>query len=344
MAVIAKTKRNWEKTFSIWSKPPGKAKQEQCERAKKAIKDAIESDTTLSTKSIRTCVQGSYQNRTNVRQNSDVDVCILYKDVFFCHLPEGINPQWVGITPMNYDFKNYKNNVKRALVNKFGHNNVNRGNKAFNIHESTRRVDADAVPCFKYRWYYFSNWVPAKTLKRFYGPGYLPRVPRDYKMGLIPKPEFLWVPNWGRLQYHEGTALVADNTEHLAINFPTQQYNNGIEKNEATGGRFKKAVRIIKKLSYEMKDNKCTSAKNISSFLIESLVWNVDNRCFDSQSLHLMTKNVLAYLRSCTKEDATCESWVEENGIKFLFHPTQKWRRTQAHQFSRDAWVYIANR
>ena len=63
--------------FSAWSKPPGKTEQERCDRAVRAIKDSVAADATLAAKNVRTFPQGSYRNRTNVRQDSDVDVCAL---------------------------------------------------------------------------------------------------------------------------------------------------------------------------------------------------------------------------------------------------------------------------
>ena len=49
----------------------------RCDRAVKSIKDAVAADATLASKTVRTFPQGSYRNRTNVRQDSDVDVCVL---------------------------------------------------------------------------------------------------------------------------------------------------------------------------------------------------------------------------------------------------------------------------
>lgn len=306
MVALPKTKRNWESIFALWSQPPGVAEQERCERAEKAIKDAIKSNATLAMKSVRTFVQGSYCNHTNVRQDSDVDVCVLCNDSFFHDLSEGVTPQQVEpIYPATYKFTEYKNDVGRALINKFGHKNVSRGNKAFNINENSYRVDADAAPCFEYRLYYINRF--------------------------------------GCLDCYKGTALVVDNTGRLATNFPQQQYENGIEKNKITGKRFKKAVRIIKKLSNEMESNGYASAKSMSSFLIESLVWNSDNSWFNSPSLEVMTRDLLACLWHCTKEDATCKHWMEENNIKYLFHPTKKWTRANVHQFLQEAWLYIEN-
>ena len=303
MTVLRRTRRDWERVFSTWSKPPGKTEQERCDRALRAIKDAVAADATLATKSVRTFPQGSYRNRTNVRQDSDVDVCVLCEDTFYYCLPAGISAQDAGIFPATYKFGSYKNDVERALVNRFGRSNVRRGNKAFDVNESSRRVDADAAPCFAYR-LYFTGWA-------------------------------------GGLQYHEGTALIADDTGLLITNFPQQQYDNGVAKNDATDRRFKRAVRIVKKLSHEMEDEGVVSAGTMASFLIESLIWNAPDHLFGSLSLRDMTQGVIAHLWANTRADATCSAWREENGIKLLFHGSQSWNRAQANQFLYDAWNFV---
>ena len=264
-----------------------------------AIKDAVAADATLAAKNVRTIPQGSYWNRTNVRQDSDVDVCVLCNDTFFYDLPYGVSAVSVGIVPAAYQFGSYKNDVERALVNRFGRENVRRGNKAFDVNENTRRVDADAAPCFAYR---------------------------------------LYVNSW---QYHEGTALIADDTGRRITNFPQQQYENGVAKNDATDRRFKRAVRIVKKLSHEMEDAGVASARPMASFLIESLIWNAPDHLFGPPSLRDMTQGVVAHLWEYTRADATCGAWREENGIKLLFHGSQSWTRAQANQFLYDAWNYV---
>ena len=305
MSVATRTRRNWEHVLSTWSKPPGKTEQERCDRAVRAIRDAVAVDPTLAAKTVRTFPQGSYRNRTNVRQDSDVDVCVLCENTFHYDLPAGVSAEDVGIFPATYKFGSYKNDVERALVNRFERANVRRGNKAFDVNENSRRVDADAAPCFAYR-LYFSSW------------------PRGF-------------------QYYEGTALIADNTGRLITNFPQQQYDNSVAKNEATNRRFKRAVRIVKKLSHEMEEVGITSARTMASFLIESLIWNAPDHLFGSLSLREMTQGVIAHLWGHTRTDATCSAWKEENGIKFLFHDSQSWTRSQTNQFLYDAWNYVEN-
>ena len=176
-----------------------------------------------------------------------MSMCVLCEDTFYYHLLPGVPGLGVQILPAAYKFGSYKNDVERALVNRFGRANVRRGNKAFDVNENTGRVDADAAPCFAYR-LYFNGW-----------------------------------------QYHEGTALIADDTRRLITNFPQQQYDNGVAKNNATDRRFKRAVRIAKKLSHEMEEAGVASARPMASFLIESLIWNAPDHLFGRPSLRDMT-------------------------------------------------------
>ncbi len=303
-AKLNQTRTNWENKFSMWSKPPGKAEQNRCNRAVEAIKDAVRRDYNLENKTVITFPQGSYRNRTNVRQDSDVDVCVLCEDTFFYDLPAGISDEYVGFYPATYKFGSYKNDVERALVNCFGRANVKRGNKAFDVNESSNRIDIDAVPCFTFRQYY-------------------------HEIGT------------GKLYYHEGIALIPDNTHHLITNFPIQQFNNGVSKNNATNRRFKKTVRIVKNLRHEMEETGFASSRVMVSFLIESLIWNVPNNLFYTASLSEMIQGVITYLWNCTQTVATCNSWKEVNGIKYLFHDSQSWTCSQVNQFIIDAWNYI---
>src|SRR6516162_7293667 len=70
------------------SSAPGAArralpKREKCENAERAVRKAIDASKKLNGKTIEVFAQGSYANRTSVRQDSDVDICVLYKDAFF---------------------------------------------------------------------------------------------------------------------------------------------------------------------------------------------------------------------------------------------------------------------
>lgn len=144
---------DWESVFSSWAKPAGKTEQERCENAERAIRNAIAASDKLKHRNIKVLTQGSYRNRTNVRKDSDVDVGILCYDTFFMDLPKGHTKEDLGIGPATYHYTQFKDEVDEALRTHFGESSVHRGNKAFDIHENSYRVDADVAPFFEHRRY-----------------------------------------------------------------------------------------------------------------------------------------------------------------------------------------------
>jgi hypothetical protein len=99
-------------------------------------------------------MRSSYRNRTNVRADSDVDICVRCTDTYFYEVPQGKTiTNFEAVSPATYTFQQFRGDVEAALRQHFGSAAVRSGSKAFDIHENTYRIAADAVPCFQYRWY-----------------------------------------------------------------------------------------------------------------------------------------------------------------------------------------------
>ena len=143
----------FEEEFKDWARPPGQTEKNRCENAKSVIRNAINASHKLKLRDISIFVQGSYRNNTNVRKESDVDIGILCKDTFFYHLPKGTTEKDVGIFPASYHYNQFKNEVEEALIAYLGTHAISRGNKAFDIHETSYHVDADASAFFEHRRY-----------------------------------------------------------------------------------------------------------------------------------------------------------------------------------------------
>jgi hypothetical protein len=146
--------RDWEAQFREWAKPPGKTEQDRCDNAASAIRNAIKASDKVRTRGVSIFAQGSYRNNTNVRKDSDVDIGILCTDTFFHDpLPEGWTQERLEFSDATYHYDQYKNEVEEALVNYFGRSAVKRGNKAFDVHETSYHVEADVAAFFEHRRY-----------------------------------------------------------------------------------------------------------------------------------------------------------------------------------------------
>jgi hypothetical protein len=287
-----------EDSLVSWSKGPAATEQQQCEHAETAIGAAVLASP-LADMNITIFAQGSYRNKTNVRQNSDVDICIRLNSTIFPAYPEGTSASTFGNTPATITFAQYKQLVESALQEHFGKPNVKRGKKAFNVRENTYRIDADVVPTFEHRRYGF----------RTDGSPY-------------------WL---------SGIAFDTDDGQHI-INWPQQNYDNGLAKHEATGRRFRKMVRIVKRLRDLMQTERIPAASNVASCLIEALVWNAPPEAFGHSTLTDDFRDVLAHTFNNTMNDQTCSEWGEVNELKYLFRPAQPWTRAKANAFLDSAW------
>ena len=296
--------RDWEITFRAWSKPSSETESERYENAERMIRAAITESPALTYRDVEVFAQGSYKNNTNVRLESDVDICVLCSPPFFTDfsLANGFSREDVGLVDSTFSYAQFKNEVGEALYAKFGSQSVRRGNKAFEIHENNYRINADVVPCFEHRRY---------TTRSYRG-----------------------------FEYLSGTEFQPDSDSRV-VNWPKQHYENGVTKNQATGNRFKYLVRTLKCLRNEMAENGIQAARPISSFLIECLVWNVPNSGFGHDSYWADVGYVLAHTFNATLSESNCHEWGEVNELKYLFRASQPWTREQAHDFLNAAWNYI---
>jgi hypothetical protein len=296
---------NWEETFRFWGRSPSETERTKCENAERAIRKAIAADPTLSGKNIAVFAQGSYRNRVNVRFDSDVDICVCCKDVIFPAYPDSaMTLSSVNLIPATYSYAEFKNDVETALVAYFGRSHITRGNKAFDVHENTYRIDSDVVAAFEHRRY----------------------TTRDM---------------YGRWAYLEGTQFYPDQGGEV-INWPEQQYANGVSKNEKTGKRYKAMARILKTLRNQMDQAGIEAAKPMASFLLECLAFNVPNlTLFTNDSYVVMVREALIYLYEQTTTLEKCSEWGEVSELKWLFRGPQPWTYQQANVFIVAAWNFV---
>jgi hypothetical protein len=295
--------RDWNAVFSTWGAAPSNTEQEKCGNAERAIRKAIDASPKLSSKTIEIFAQGSYANGTNVRQDSDVDICVLYKGTFYDDytMSQGLNREVFGFVSAEYRHSEFKTDVQSALLDYFGKPSVRQGSKAVDIHANTYRVDADVVACFEYHRYWGNS------------------------------------QNYGK---QIGTKLLTADGSTI-INWPKQNYENGVEKNKLTGRQFKAVTRVLKSLRYELQDEDNEVAKRIPSYLIECLIWNVPNPELSHGSLMENVRASIIFLWRSTEDPNHCSEWREVNQLKYLFRPSQPWILEDVRAFLLAAWNHV---
>jgi hypothetical protein len=311
MSTIEVAVQTWGDRFKRWSKPFSDSEETMADNAANVIRSAVDNHDGLSARDIEVYPTGSYHNNTNVRGESDIDVAVVCHNSIFFDLPTGENAAKFGITtPAAYSFETFRQDVHDALEAQFG-TGMTPGDKAFNVHENTYRLEADVTPFFEYRRYSGEvttegNWATTKGVKSIGVSG--------------------------------GTF----------INYHIDHYDEGVKRNKATARRFKRITRIIKNVKFDMIENGSAAAKAIAkempSFLIECLVFNAPDNCFNQGSDGYVedVRCVIADLWERTKPAGDArERMVEVNYRKWLFRSGQSWKVETVHEFLLEAWRHL---
>lgn len=291
-----------EEQLKEWTAPLSDTEDNRAKNAITMIKSAIDSSTELKRIDIEVFLQGSYANNTNIRGNSDVDVCVMCKSTFYYSLVEGLQASDYGIIPGSISFHDYKERVLRAIKAKFGHDKVVVGNKSIKIKSNSYHVNADVVPAFMFKDY---SRIGSKEYDN----------------------------------YTEGIKLYSEDGNEV-VNYPKIHIQNGINKNNKTNHRYKKLVRIVKNVRADMVDDKIIDGDKITSFLVECLVWNFANSQINKFSSYtdLLERFISTEWNQIDRNEHS--EWGEVSECLYLFR-YRKWTDHDAKDFLLKMWNYL---
>lgn len=142
-----------EDILSGWTGPSSDTEKDKQDRTERMIRQAIDSHASFNNCSLKVYAKGSYANNTNVRSDSDVDIAVECTDVLYWEKSEKGNhtpgKPYEGIwTPAKL-----RAELLSAMKAKFPGQVDSTGSTAIQINSNSARVDADVVPCFRFRYY-----------------------------------------------------------------------------------------------------------------------------------------------------------------------------------------------
>lgn len=297
--------RDWEQTFSGWYQRASDAEQTRYENTRAAINDALRGSARLDGYSFDVYAKGSYPAFTNVVRDSDVDVAVELTDFYtpnFVLDAEGLTLEDVGGTP-------YAGGSTLAGF----------------------KDDVEAA---------LINVFGTAAVERGKKAIHIRESSRSLQADVVPcVTHKTWV---SRSSVRVGIQLRNDARPAEEIkNYPKQHLEEGTAKNDGTSRRYKRVVRILKRLENEMVDEGVIDV--VPSFLIESAVYNVPGSSFNASTWMARVEATLVHIYNGTKTDDCVASmdWLEVNRCKYLFVDGQNWSRETANDFALQAWNYI---
>ena len=356
-------RENWEDTFQQWSKPLSGEKQKSCGRAEHAIRQTLYKDRVLlnmletlqgngqreiarekntitpsageGTSQIEMSTpahQSSVESRAEVSsllndQHSQVmlpqrnikNILQIYpQSSYRCgtniessDIDLNVSYNWDLLakgSPGFADSQKFKGLVGEALVRRFNEKNVKITNFAFKLNEILFNVNIDIIASFAYK----------RDIER--QKNNLVKTRQTTEIGF----------------YRDKSTYIVERAE--------EGFRNKAIKHQQTGRRFKKSVRILKKLQERMQESNAKAFRNAPGQIIEALVYNVPNSVFGHKYITDDIMHILNYCIQNTSDDEKCKSWMDADKFRPVFDKNRKWMREQAHHFFVAAREYIGSK
>lgn len=271
--------------LSLWTQPSSSTEQDRQNRAERMIRNAIEAHAAFADTDYCIYAKGSYANNTNVRIDSDVDIVVECQECIYYDYGSGVTPS-LGVSSAysgQWTPTRWRAEVAAAIINHFGKSGVDgSGAVALVVSEVPGSRPSTDV-------------VPSFTFRRYWSSD--------------------------RARYSVGSKVFTTSGAQI-VNWPQQQLENGREKNDQTGRRYKNYVRALKNAENYLAGDGTITMK--PSYLMECLVWNVDNETLCVGDLDDGFRDTLLWLWQHL-EMYVQKEWLEPNMRKYLFGAKQKW-------------------
>jgi hypothetical protein len=294
--------RDWEAWLATASGPASLNEEEQRDHTEARIKEAIQAAADIPA-TVRVYAKGSYANNTNVRGDADVDIAVEWTQTFKVirqHDATGKTPIELGYNPAD----------EPITTTEFRQRVERAMVAAFGAAPVDTRPDKHIGVAASSNTL-DADVVPCFAIRRYDAP----------------------------YRYHTGHQIFPTSGVPV-VNYPQQNYDNGVAKNNETSRRYKEIVRCVKRLVGELRDERII-ARDYPGYLLESLVYNVPNDRFGNARRYEDMQRVFRYLWNGLDDVATYNAWTEPSGLLWLFRHRPDRIPANARNVIEKAWQRI---
>jgi hypothetical protein len=287
---LTRTRQSWNDRLEHWERPASESEEAMIDRAARAVRTVISRNAWCTAEGIQIEPQGSYYNNTNVRQESDIDLRATHPDVhiqYAANVVAAYAYQALGYRSTGKFFVDTASRLRSELIKdlsrEFGATNVDAsGKKAIKVKGVPgSRAPVDVVPCFRLHY-------------------------------------VVWD---GRQYWTIPGVSILDRNMSWTFSFPDQHHTNCVNKRARTQWRFKKIVRMSKRLRDELVEARALNANEVSSFLVESLMHGVEDAYFvvEQDDRYDRLLRIIGRMRQQVYDQRSSSAALEINGINSLF-------------------------
>ena len=303
--------KDWGSFFETWAQPQSATETSEAERTEEQIKSALLRWPALQRRDFRVYLKGSYRSRTNVRRGSDVDLAVELRSHEVGRMESFAarrNGAAVGLSDAELGLSNAPAEYEAAR-RAFKDDCLAALQSAFGLDNVERHNKCITVS--KKSTTLPADVIPCSTLRRYDSASVC----------------------------YDGIRIVPDRGDEI-VNWPQQDYDNGVNKNTSTSRRYKRTVRGLKALKNLMATEGYVETP---SWLVECLTYNVPDSVFSSPRDFNNARDVLLWLGTALTRTTDRGEWVEVNGLKWLFGDDQPWSLKDARLYVGNAVTYITN-
>ena len=109
------------------------------------------------------------------------------------------------------------------------------------------------------------------------------------------------------LSYRNGIGFYLPDERRWVVSYPEQHHDRGTAKEEATGRRFKRTIRMFKAARNRLVERGTLTKDDAPSYFIECLLYNVPNDLFKRRRAATYT-GILAWLKTAKLKGLKCQN------------------------------------
>jgi len=268
-----------------------------------AIRKALDEDKFPESVTFNCFLQGSYKNSTNIRGDSDVDLVVELTSTF-CSDTSDLTQKEMDShkkdhIPAQYRWKDFRQDVLRALKDRFGVSQIDEGKKTLKLkQQKSGMLPADIVVCLEHR-------------------------------------KYLNYSSQENNHFLKGITFYVPSEERWVVNYPEQHYENGCSKNgnTETGGIYKPFVRVLKNARSFLSNEGKLKRDDAPSYFIECLLFNVPSGEFTAN----LSDTFMNTLNWISDNLSNTSMFKCQNGILNLFgEEPEQWKPEKAALFVKN--------